>query len=913
MELLEKLKDARIRYDEQGIPRNIACRVPVALKETPEKTARSVLEALSGPLRLPVGNGDLKVKQSKMTSTGSIVRFHQFIEGIPVRSGEVIVQFDLSGNLRRIISSHQPAGPLVPRPNATKISESQAEKIMRAALEEPFTIRPKGKMKAERIFFPTSAGLRPAWEVVANTLNPPHDWHVFVDAMSGEVLAVEDHLMTVNGQGLVFNPSPVVTMNDNTIREGVTPEATLDAERQTVALLNITGPVGGNYTLTGDFCNITNLANPNIGIPAEAAATDFNYTRIEDDFEAVNVYYHIDSLQRFIQNTLDITDANNRRIDADPHDNSITAAWYSPDTKDLHFSDSGPWQPDRAEDSDCMVHEYGHAIQDNMVPGWGSPVPATTRYESRAIGEGFCDMMAVLYNILHGNGYQRQVMEDWVFVHNDLGDGLRGLRRVDHDKLYSAFTTGYNFYANSEIWSGALWNIFLAVGGDSAVAADWEAPRDMLMKAMIASNRLLGTAASMPEAAEALMNTHEELEDQCGRHLLPMIDEFHDREILPCQAGSDIRITGLWAQQDNLSVRSWEQVEYGQDNWFYAQVTNQGAVEARSLVISFNFKSPFSTPVYPADFRDNIISGAAEFELAPGETRTVYARWPKEFIPAIPAGQTSLHGCIMAEIYNPADHIAAGVTTIGASNGKLRQCNTTIVDLLPDEETDFQFTIGNFRTQLPELVRLEVVRPQKWPQLSIRFSHHNPSVVEGIFRESRRLELLQPAAAEAAEIETPSLRFVESSRVEIPVARTGEQMLLTIAPDSTISFPARETESKSAFNTGFVRCDALLTEQRQIGEIALKPGIRTGFAYTMKPRQRTTLRVSLKAPADAVAGEQFRVSFIQRKSNGEFVGGFDVLVRIVNKKVKPTELRHPAAQSPAAALTAKRAKKLKTG
>jgi hypothetical protein len=41
------------------------------------------------------------------------------------------------------------------------------------------------------------------------------------------------------------------------------------------------------------------------------------------------------------------------------------------------------------------------------------------------------------------------------------------------------------------------------------------------------------------------MNIHEELEDQCGRHLVAMIDEFRDWEILECQTGSDIRLTNL--------------------------------------------------------------------------------------------------------------------------------------------------------------------------------------------------------------------------------------------------------------------------------------------------------------------------------------------------------------------------------
>lgn len=897
MKLQDIMKNAKIRYDERTtIPRKIDCRVAVSPQDTPEKAALSLLTELSGTLRLSTDKKDLQVTQSKTTSTGTYVRFQQYIDGVPVQGGEVVVHTDKAGFVRRINTNHQPRESVITTGKDEKISAAEAEKIMRRAVGEAFTIRPKGKLSTEKIYFRTADGLRLAWLVIANTLQPPHDWFVYVDAESGGILALEDRIMFVDGQGMVFNPNPVVVLNDNTIREGTTPEATLNGTRQTVVLRDITGPVGGNYTLTGPFCNIVNLANPNIGIPQESSATAFNYDRTDDNFEAVNVYFHIDSLQRYIQDTLDINDANNRAIDADPHDNSMNAAWYSPGTKDLHFSDSGPTQPDRGEDSDCMVHEYGHAIQDDMVPGWGTPVSGTTRYESRAIGEGCGDMMAVLYNILHGNGYQRQVMEDWVFVHNNLGDGLRGLRRVDHDKLYSAFSTGASFYANSEIWAGALWNIFLGMGGDSPTLADWEEPRDILLKAMIASNRLLTASASMPDGAEALMNIHEELEDQCGRHLIAMIDEFHDREILECQTGSNIRLTSLWSQQDNAGIRSWEQVEYGQDNWFYAVITNQGTVAARSLVVTFSFKTPFSTPVYPADFRNNTISAVAEFDLAPGETRTIWGRWPKEYIPAIPPGQTSLHGCIMAEIYNPVDHVPAGVTSIGASNGKLRQCNTDIVDLLPDEAADFHFTISNFHIKYEELVRLEVIRPDRWPNLPVYFSHHNASVIEELLQQAQQLVVgrLTAAQEELLAARQPVVRFLEAARIEVEGAKAGEQIVLNLAPDSTMMFKKTEVSTQLVTpKAEFARCDALLVKQELGSALMLKPGIRTGFVYTMKPHQRRTLKVTVKAPADARPGDEFTVEFVQRNVKGEFIGGFDVRVRVVEKKKPPIIVKPP--------------------
>lgn len=901
MKLNDFIKNSKISYDRQNVlPRKIVCRVAIPVNENAEKAVICQLEGINSLLRLSTNKNDLKITQNKITETGKYLRFQQYIDGIPVMGGEVLVHIDNSGYLRSIHSNHQLREAVISGIKDQKITADDVDKIIRKVIGENFTIRPNGKLTKEKVYFVSVDGLILAWQVIVNTLNPAHDWHINIDAKTGDVLLKEDLIFTINGNGMVFNPNPVVSLNDNTIRDGVTAEATLNAVRQNVVLPDITGPVDGNYTLTGPYCNIINLANPNIGIPQESSANSFKYVRTDDDFEAVNVYFHIEALQRYIQETLGITDANNRTTNADPHDNSSTAAWYSPGTKDLHFSDSGPGVPDRAEDSDCMAHEYNHAIQDNMVPGFGNP-GGIPNIESRSIGEGSSDILAVLYNIMHGNGYQRQVVEDWVFANNDLGDGLRGLRRVDHDKLYSAFSMGASYYSNSEIWSGALWNIFLAMGGDSPTLADWEEPRNILLKAMIASNRKLTTSPSMPDAAEALMETHEELEDQCGRHLISMIDEFNDREILECQIGSDLRLTELWAQKDNSSIKSYEYVEFGQDNWFYATITNSGAVAARSLIVNFSFKCPFSTPVYPADFRNNIISAVPEFDLLPGETRTIWGRWPKEFIPAIPAGQTSLHGCILAEIYNPVDKVSAGVTYIGASNGKLKQCNTTIVDILPNEKADFYFNISNFHIQHEELLRLEIIRPKGWPDLPIYFSHHNVEVIKELFENAQKINLKPIREYEELLINKPSvIRFRESAQIEVSNSAGGEECILNLAPDSSILLRNSNTSTELATpKAKFIANNASLVNMKKETVLMLEPGYRVGFPYNVKPRQRRTIKVTIKAPANARSGDEFRVEFIQRNVKGEFVGGFDVLIRIVEKKapIKEREIEATTAQS----------------
>lgn len=884
------LKDNDVRWDTvEHRPRRIVGQIEVNQKRTPEDTVRAFLADHEEVLKLSTQKKDLKLIQETESPLGCHLRFQQYIDGTPVFGGIVVVHLDKKGNIKQINADHE-LDSRIPRAAADKmVTKKEAEKIAREAITEPINPRPKAKVRIENLYYPAARGLVMSWCVTIPTINPPHHWRVFVDAYSSEILAIDDMIdFSVQGEGLVFNPNPVVTANDNTFLDGVTSEATLNAERVTGTLNELDNPVSGQHYLRGRYVEIVELAAPAIGIPSEADRTQFKYDRTDDNFEAASIYYHIDTLQRFIQNTLKITSAcpvtpPDTRIHADPHDNSKLAAWYDRVTQDLHFSDSGPGKPDRGEDGDCMAHEYGHAILDTQITGWHAPVPGAVpaRYEARAIGEGFGDVLACLYFVEAGAGYQREVFEDWIFAPN-------GLRRVDNPTDYDAFQTGSgHHYPNSEIWSGSIWDIFLAMGGDSVNSADWAVPRDELLRALITSHQLYTASEPMADAAEALVKTHCDLDDQCGRHAIEMLDVFHDRKLLKCNVGSDLQITQLWSQQDSLSTRSWEQVEAGQDNWFYATITNASTTTtARALVVTFSFKSPFSTPVYPGDFRDNIISATVEFTLDPGATKTVEARWPKELIPPIPTGATQRHGCILAEIYNPEDHVPAGVTNIGSSNGKLKQRNTNIVDLLPDEDTDYFFDISSFHLKKEEFARLEVIRPQKLEKMEISFSHRNPLVVKKLLENVKLIKTKAVRPVEGIAATGTKVSVLEPTRVSI---RRGVELPLIfhLARGSSMMVPdqpALEEDAVDAIDEDFARCDVDLDESGNEPVLRLRPGRRVGLPYMMKPRDRARMRMKIRAPRDAKPGDRFTVEVVQRNRKGELLGGFDIQVNIVDKK-----------------------------
>ena len=117
----------------------------------------------------------------------------------------------------------------------------------------------------------------------------------------------------------------------------------------------------------------------------------FIYTRDQDQFEQVMGYYWITQAQRYIQSlgfgsTLPAVNKRQQllRIDQYGGDNSF----YRDGTGKLTIT-LGKGGVDDAEDAEVIVHEYGHSVQDNQVPGFGSTADAG------AIGEAFGDYLAV--------------------------------------------------------------------------------------------------------------------------------------------------------------------------------------------------------------------------------------------------------------------------------------------------------------------------------------------------------------------------------------------------------------------------------------------------------------------------------------------------------------------------------------
>jgi hypothetical protein len=183
----------------------------------------------------------------------------------------------------------------------------------------------------------------------------------------------------------------------------------------------------------------------------------FLFKRGQAGFNEVMVYFHIDRVQRYIQE-LGFNNVLNKPIKVNVNgpindDNSS----YSPGTKALTFGRGGV---DDAEDADIILHEYGHAIQDDQVPGFGESAQAG------AMGEGFGDYLAASFFADVKPAKLKPCIGTWDAVAYS-GDDPPSLRRLDSNKKFPKDLKG-EVHDDGEIWSACLWELRGQLGRQTA-------------------------------------------------------------------------------------------------------------------------------------------------------------------------------------------------------------------------------------------------------------------------------------------------------------------------------------------------------------------------------------------------------------------------------------------------------------
>jgi len=433
---------------------------------TPEEMARQYLRHAASALRIDSDFSDLEITAVRTGPSGTVVRFRQQVEGIPVYGPDLAVKLDRDGRVTHVASGYRPG--LVPAVTEPALSADAARAV---ALDH---LAVSGGVEWEHellVVLPGARGARLAWQIdVVARPAPRGEWRVMVDAVTGELLGAEDRAFYVDGGATVFDPDPLssagATYGDPGYVDGDDADtAALGAARFSRTLRDITAS-GGIYRLAGPWAECVDWDTPFKGcFPRMSPA--WNVTRSPDAFEAANVYYHIDTYMRYLNETLGLAIEPYQYpggVQYDPHgfdgeDNSL----YSSPSGRLTFGEGGV---DDAEDADVVIHELGHGLHDWVTAGGLSRV--------EGLSEGVGDFAAAEYSRSFGHWEPGDPQHQWVFSwdgHNEFWPGR--VTNWTDTRTYPAGLTGSS-HTDGQFWSSCNMQVWDAIGRDATVTAHWE-------------------------------------------------------------------------------------------------------------------------------------------------------------------------------------------------------------------------------------------------------------------------------------------------------------------------------------------------------------------------------------------------------------------------------------------------------
>jgi subtilisin-like proprotein convertase family protein len=399
---------------------------------------------------------DLRLDYERESLIGTYRHYTQYVDGLPVLGGEVIQRVDRDGSVQEL---HRAIA--APAPKQTLIAKNSA-----------LWLAPAGEVRDQQLVAVNVSGeARPAWRVVVEE-NPHEPTAHYFDASTGALLLSKPLFAHITAKGRVFDPNPVTKLNDPSLRDQNDSAAAVPEAAYTLVDLLELNPTG---MLAGPNVQIVDNDAPST-VHADASQS-LLFDRSQPQFEEVNAYFHADRSQRYLQ-ALGYTGARRimpYAIPIDPHsvsgaDNSLYVGGATLGQGQLYFGDGGV---DDAEDSDILLHEFCHAIQDWIAP---SVFFGTSSSQSRAMGEGFSDYWAFSSNYEPGLGTGRDpyCLAEWDARCG--GDdssqncgypvGADCLRRVDSTKTMNDYIIGETSgteHKNGEIWSSALREVFDAL------------------------------------------------------------------------------------------------------------------------------------------------------------------------------------------------------------------------------------------------------------------------------------------------------------------------------------------------------------------------------------------------------------------------------------------------------------------
>ncbi|MEJ2238824.1 MAG: M36 family metallopeptidase [Gemmatimonadales bacterium] len=470
---------------------------------TPQRVAKEFIKAHADLFALRGVMRTLR-RQRIIESMGAThVIYQQFYEGLRVNRAYVTVHMDRQRRVYLVKDRAVPQHLLPPLVQPTLNVEMAKKRALRS-------VRASAKtrvLEVEKMWFPKGDALMLAYRVRLHRTKPREEWLVHVDAQTGKILRSRENLGRATGRGTVFDPNPVIALGDHRklLVDG-RPKRRVPVAAYTKVILEDldgTGYLDGRRVSTSPTKN--RVMRPDL---------QFHFKSNQKGFEEVMAYFHLDRAIRYLEG-IGYKGARailSKPLAVDVNGTRMDSSWYSPGLKQLTFGTGGV---DDAEDAETILHEFGHAVQDAICPGFGQSAQAA------AIGEGFGDYFAAsFFAEQKPEEYSTSVMT-WDGITWDAIYDPPCVRRIDEKYTFESFDHGKwaEEHENGLIWSATLWDIRKAVG------------RDVADRIILESHFQLDGFTTFARGARGILDADRNLFD--GKHVPKLLPIFAWRGIGP--------------------------------------------------------------------------------------------------------------------------------------------------------------------------------------------------------------------------------------------------------------------------------------------------------------------------------------------------------------------------------------------
>jgi len=381
------------------------------------------------------------------------VRFKQYHAGVEVYGGQFSVSMNQSGIVK--YASHKVYEVSNQVQSKNTLNEKQA--VVLADKYFNYQLMRSDKTNVKTVLYPSTHGMMMVYVVEYFFNENSGHWQLLIDADSGVVVRAEDKLFYASAQVNVFDPDPLTTSGQSYGGGYVDGDDSNTVElEQELKTYTIDLMVQDNaYVLEGEWAEMVDESGPFEGVYSQASP-DFRYNREDNQFEAINTYYHISHFLNYINNGLGINVRPyqyNTGIKFDAHGNNNLDSSFYLSSGLLVF---GEGCVDDGEDADVIIHELGHGIHDWVTRGNASNV--------EGVGEGIGDYFAQSYSRTRNdyewteNDQQYNDVFSWD-GHNECWSG----RTTNYKSSYPSGLTG-QIHTDGQILSTCLMKVWDELG-----------------------------------------------------------------------------------------------------------------------------------------------------------------------------------------------------------------------------------------------------------------------------------------------------------------------------------------------------------------------------------------------------------------------------------------------------------------